>query len=177
MTEQKINDLTANILKLQNDSIVLMVNQEEMASIYKNGDVPVEITTNGGGTSVASGPDLAAYISQLLDKCTQGTDSSSSGSSGGDTNKNVDPKKQRVEIIWGRQFKYYCHSCGVNLHHGSKNSKKCPKQTQMKNHDESVTWHKKETPRNKDRCDRLWMQWCEPIMLKVHKDCDDGEVS
>ena len=69
-----------------------------MASIYKSGGVPTEITTGGGGgTPIAPGPDLAAYISQLLDERTQ-SNNSSKGSSGGITNQNVDPKKQRVEI-------------------------------------------------------------------------------
>ena len=96
--EHKIDNLTTNILKLQNKNSVLMANQEEMASIYKNGGVPAEITINGSGASTAKGPELAAYISQLLEECTQGNNSSSKGFSGGNTNQNVDPRKQQVEI-------------------------------------------------------------------------------
>ena len=134
--EQKITDLQATVTKLHNNNSVLMANQEEMASIYKSGGVLTEITTGGeGGTSIAPGPDLAAYISQLLDERTL-SNNSSKGSSGGDTNKKVDAKKQRAEITWWRQFKYYCPSCGVKLHHGAK---KYPQRKQMKNHNETIT--------------------------------------
>ena len=63
--------------------------------------------------------------------------------------------------------------CGVNLNHGSKG---CPKKKRAKNHDQNMTWDKKETPRNKERRDHLWKQWCGPITMKVHKDCGEGEV-
>ena len=112
-------------------------NNNNNASIYKNGRVPTEITTGGGGRNlVAPGPDLAAYIAQLLDERTASNNSSSKGSSVGDTNRNVDTKKERVEITWWRQFKYYCQSCGVNLNHGAK---KCPQWKQMKGHNENTT--------------------------------------
>ena len=150
-----------------------MANQEEMASIYKNSGVPTEIATGGeGGASVAPGPDLAAYIRQLLDERAANS-SSIKVSSGGDMNRNVDTKKEQVEITWWRQFKYYCPSCCVNLYHGAK---KCPCRKHMKGHNESVTQEKKESPRNKERRDRLWIQWCEPITLKVHKEHEEGEV-
>ena len=152
--QQPINNFSDLLVTLQNDNSVLMANQEEMASAYKNGGVPAEITTNGG-TSVAPGPDLTAYISQLIDDRTQGNNNSSEGSSGSNTNQNVDPRKLRPAVIWWRQFKFYCPSCGVNLNHGAKN---CPEKKRMKSHDETVTWDKKETPRNKDRCDHLWKQ-------------------
>ena len=126
-----------------------MSNQEEMASIYKNSGVPTEITTDEeGGASVAPGQDLAAYIEQILDE--RAASSNSSKGTSGDTNRNVDIKKERVEITWWRQFKYYCPSCGVNLHHGAK---KCLHRKQMKRHNESVTW-KKESPCNKEHLDR-----------------------
>ena len=131
-----------------------MAYHEEMASIYKNGGVPAEITTDGeGGTLIAPGPDLTAYIGRLLDKRTQSN--SSKRSSGGDMNQNVDPKKQRVEITWWRKFKYYGPSYGINLHNSTK---KYPKRKRIKTHD------------------RLWMQWCELITLEIHKDCGEGEV-
>ena len=153
--EQKITDLQDIVSKLHNNNSVLMTNQEEMTSIYKNDGVPIEITTGGGrGTSVAPGQDLAAYIRQFLDESTANNNCSNKRSSGGDTNRNVDTKKERVEITWWRQFKYYCPSCGVNLHYGAR---KCPRQKRMKGHDDNITWEKKETPRNKERFDRLWM--------------------
>ena len=71
-----------------------MANQEEMASIYKNSGVLAEITTNGGA-SVIPGPNLAALVSQLLDDRTRST----KGSSGSDTNQNVDPRKLQPTII------------------------------------------------------------------------------
>ena len=72
-----------------------------------------------------------------------------------------------------RQFQYYYPPCGVNLHLGAK---KCPQQKQMKGHNENVTWEKKETTRNEELHDRLWIQWCEPITLKVHKEHGEVEI-
>ena len=114
------------------------------------------------------GADLAALIGKILDDRTLSTQPSS----GSDTNKTVDRKLQ-PEVTWWRQFKYYCPSCGVNLNHPAK---KCPKKKRMKNHDESVTWDKKESPRNKDRRDHLWQQWCEPVTMKVRKEKGEGEA-
>lgn len=46
----------------------------------------------------------------------------------------------------------------------------------MKGHSKSVASEKKESPRNKERLDRLWMQWCKLIILKdkrsVEKESD-----
>ena len=144
--QQKINELSESLVKMQNENSVLMANQEEMASVYKNRGVPTEITTTNGGASVAPGPDLAALVSQLLNYCTRST----KGTSGSD--RTVDPRKLQPNVTWLRQFKFYCPSCGVNLNHGSKN---CPKKKRMKSYDEKVTWDKKETPRNKERRDHL----------------------
>ena len=41
--EQTITDVQATVTKLHNDNSVLMANQEVMASIYKNGGVPMKI--------------------------------------------------------------------------------------------------------------------------------------
>ena len=139
-----------------------------MSSVYKSSGVPAEITTNGG-TSVAPGLDLAALVSQLLDNHTRST----KGSSGSDINQNVDPRKLRPKVTWWRQFKLYCYLCGVNLNHGSEG---CHKKKRMKSHDENVTWDKKETLRNKERRDHLWKQCCEPVTMKICKDCGEGEV-
>ena len=61
----------------------------------------------------------------------------------------------------------------MNLNHGAKN---CPKKKRMKTHDEKVTWDKKENPRNKERRDHLWLQWCEPVTMKVRKEKGEGEA-
>ena len=47
----------------------------------------------------------------------------------------------------------------------------------MKTHDEKVTWDKKETPRNKERCDYLWQQWCDFVTMKVCKEKGEGEAA
>ena len=112
------------------------------------------------------GADLAALIDKIIDGRTLSTQQSS----GSDTNKTVDRKLQ-PEVTWWRQFKFYCPSCGVNLNHGVK---KCPKKKRIKNHDENVTWDKKETPRNNDRRDILWHQWCELVTMKVRKEKGEG---
>ena len=65
--EQKLTNLQATVTKLHHANSVLMGNQEDMALAYKNGGVPTEITTGGGGGSVAPGLELAGYIGQLLD--------------------------------------------------------------------------------------------------------------
>ena len=144
--EQKLTDLQATVLKLNYNNSVLMANQEDMTSAYKNGIVPTEITTGGGGGLVAPGSALAC--GQILDeRLLTNASSNSSETTSGDTNKNVDTKKEQVAVTWWRQFKYYCPSCGVNLHHGAK---KCPTQKQMKGYNKNVTWEKKESPRNKE---------------------------
>ena len=168
--QQKIDDLSESLLQMQQDNSLLMANQEQLAA-YKSGGggVPTEITTTpSGDASVVPGSDLAALISKILDDRTQSTQQSS----GSDSNKTVDRKLQ-PEVTWWQQFKFYCPSCGVNLNHGAK---KCPKKKRMKNHDESVTWDKKETPQNKDRRDHLWQQWCEPVTMKVRKEKGEGEA-
>ena len=169
--QQKIDELSESLVQMQQDNSVLMANQEQLAA-YKSGGgggVPTEITTTpGGDASVVPGADLAALIGKILDDRTLSTQQSS----GSDTNKTVDRKLQ-PEVTWWRQFKYYCPSCGVNLNHPAK---KCPKKKRMKNHDESVTWDKKESPRNKDRRDHLWQQWCEPVTMKVRKEKGEGEA-
>ena len=164
--QQKIDDLSETLVQMQQDNSVLMANQEQLAA-YKGGGVPAEITTTpGGGASVAPGPDLAALISKILDDRTHSTQQT------GGSDSTVDRKLQ-PEISWWRQFKNYCPSCGVNLNHGAKN---CPKKKRLKNHDEKVTWDKKESPRNKERRDHLWLQWCEPVTMKVRKEKGEGEA-
>ena len=108
--QQKIDKLSELLVQMRQDNSVLMANQEEIASIYKNSGVPTEITTNGGA-SVAPGPDLATLVSQLLDDCTRSTKESS----GSDTNQIVDPRKLQPDATWWRQFKFYYHLCRVNL--------------------------------------------------------------
>ena len=135
--QQKVNDLGNSLIKLQNDNSVLMANQEEMASEFKNSGVPTKITT--GFESIAPGMDLAAYISRLVDKRTQASSSNkrtSRGTSGGDENQKGDPRKLNPKVTWWRQFKHYCPSCGVNLNHGAKD---CPKMKRTKSHDKKVT--------------------------------------
>ena len=152
--EQKMTNLEATVSKLRINNSVLMANQEEMASAYKNSGVPTKISTGGGGgMSVTPGTDLAGYIGQILD---ERESSNSSRTTGGD--KSRDTKKDDNKITWWRQFKYYCPTCGVNLTHSGK---KCKSRNKKKDHDESETWDKKESPRNpspkiKQR-DRLWM--------------------
>ena len=70
--QQKNDDLSESLLKMQQDNSVLMANQEQSAA-YKSGGggVPTEITTTpSGNASVAPRPDLAALISKILDDCT-----------------------------------------------------------------------------------------------------------
>ena len=97
--EQKITDLDPTVSKLYNDNSVLMANQEEMASTYKNSGVPTEITTGGRrSVSVAPGPDLAGYIGQILDE--REANSNCGKATSGNTNRIVDTKKEQVEITW-----------------------------------------------------------------------------
>ena len=125
--------------------------------------------------SVAPGPDLSVLIGQILDQ-QEGSNSSrnTGGNTGGDTSR--DTRRDNNKITVWRQFKHYCSTCGVNLTHGGK---KCKSRNKKKDHDENATWDKKESPRNPnpkiERRDRLWMQWCESITLKVHKKKGEGE--
>ena len=167
---QKVTNLEATASKLCNGNSVLMANQEEMESVYKNSGVPTKINTGGSdGASVAPGSELAVYIGQLLNKR---ENSHSSRATDGDTNR--DTKKSSDEITWWRQYKFYCAACGVNLTYGSK---KCKSRNQQKDHDKGATWEKKESPRNgnKECHDHLWMQWCQLITQKVHKECGEGD--
>ena len=166
--QQKIDELSESLVKMRQDNSVLIANQEQLAA-YKNSGIPTEITTNGGAL-VAPGPDLAALVSQLLDDRTRSTKKSS----GSDTRKTVDQRKLQPNVTWWRQFKFYCPLCGVNLNHGTKD---CPQKKRMKTHDEKVTWDKKETPRNKERCDYLWQQWCDFVTMKVCKEKGEGEAA
>ena len=177
---QKLTDLEATVSKLHIDNSVLMANQEDMASALRSG-VPNEISvgggalvapSRGGGASVTPGPELSVLIGQILDQ-REGREGSNSsrntgGNNGGDTS--------RDKITWWRQFKHYCPTCGVNLTHGGK---KCKSRNKKKDHDKTTTWDKKESPHNSnpkiEQRDRLWMQWCELIILKVHKEKGEGE--
>ena len=81
--EQKMTDLEATVSKLRINNSVLMANQEEMASAYKNSGVPTKISTGGGGAmSVTPGTDLARDIRQILD---ERESSNSSRTTGDDT--------------------------------------------------------------------------------------------
>ena len=104
--------------------------------------------------SVTPGSYLAGYTGQFLD---ERENSNSSRATGGDTSQ--DTKKDNNKVTWWRQFKYYCPTCGVNLTHGANKRKS---RNKKKDHDESATWDKKESPRNPipkiERQHRLWMQ-------------------
>ena len=176
---QQLTELEATVTKLKHDNSVLMTNQEDMASHLRSG-VPNEISVGGGGASVAPSrgggasvtpAELSVLISQALDQREGRDGSNSSRNTGGNNGGNT----TRDTITWWRQFKYYCGTCGVNLTHGGK---KCKSRNKKKEHDETATWDKKESPRTNpkvERRDRLWMQWCEPITLKVHKEKGKGE--
>ena len=63
-----------------------------------------------------------------------------------------------------RQWKYWCHTCGCNLHH---NSDACPPKKQRPGHVASAT---KDNPQGGNaKKDRLWMLWCHPSGRTAHK--------
>ena len=85
--EQMMTNLEATVSKLCIDNSVLMANQGEMASAYKNSGVPTKISTGGGGgMSVAPGTDLTGYIGQILD---ERKGSNSSRTTGGDKSRDT----------------------------------------------------------------------------------------
>eukprot|EP00536_Pseudo-nitzschia_multiseries_P016724 jgi/Psemu1/47478/gm1.47478_g len=74
-----------------------------------------------------------------------------------DTNRTTGPVTCQPMLLEWKQYKYYCHSCGVNLTHDGRS---CYKRRNKANHQEGATFDNQMggATRNTDR----WLQWNSP---------------
>ena len=127
--------------------------------------VPTTVTTDNtsGGSSMSEDRviQLAAAAATLLLQKVNLTGSSTRGDGGGGSiNTQID------KVYKWTQWLYWCFSCGVNLHHHTRD---CPPHKHKTNHSEHLSATRADPQGGLTRKNHLWQMWCHPVTRRPHK--------
>jgi len=170
----QVANLTSQLEATETNIDQLYSNQKDMAmmssdrSLADRSTVPTTVTTTdntSGGSSMSEDRVIqlaAAAATSLLQKLNLTGSSSRGGGGGGGASTNT----QIDKVYEWTQWLFWCFSCGVNLHHHTRD---CPPHKRRTNHSEHLSATRADPQGGLTRKDHLWQMWCHPVTRRPHK--------